>query len=117
VPPDLEVHVVLDNDATTNTGRASLLAKRPRFHLHFTPTHASWLNQVERWFGLLTQRQLCRGSHTSVAALKRAIDEFLAAHNAEPKPFRWPASADDILAKIARFAQRTLTAHPAHPAP
>ena len=88
------------------------LAKRPRFHLHFTPTHASWLNQVERWFGLLTQRQLRRGAHTSVGALKRAINDFLDAHNAEPKPFRWTASADDILAKIARFAQRTLTAHP-----
>jgi transposase len=113
VPPDLEVHVILDNYATHKTPAVHRwLAKRPRFHLHFTPTHASWLNQVERWFGLLTQRQLRRGSHTSVAALKKAIDDFLTAHNAEPKPFRWTASADDILAKIARFAQRTLTAHP-----
>lgn len=112
VPTNLDVHVILDNYATHKTPAVHRwLAKRQRFHLHFTPTHASWLNQVERWFGLLTQRQLRRGTHTSVAALKRAIEDFLAAHNAEPKPFRWTASADDILAKIARFAQRTLTAH------
>jgi len=87
------------------------LAKRPRFHLHFTPTHASWLNQVERWFGLLTQRQLKRGSHTSVAQLKAAIGAFIEVTNDKPKPFKWTATADDILGKIARFAQRTLKAH------
>ena len=113
IPTDLEVHVVLDNYATHTTPAVHRwLAKRLRFHLPFTPTHASWLNQVERWFGLLTQRQLRRGAHTSVAALKKAIDDFIAANNDEPKPFHWTASADDILAKIARFAQRTLTAHP-----
>jgi transposase len=114
VPPALDVHVILDNYATHKTPAVHRwLVKRPHFHLHFTPTHASWLNQVERWFGLLTQRQLRRGAHTSVAALKRAIEAFIAAHNDEPKPFKWTASADDLLAKIARFAQRTLTAHPA----
>ena len=88
------------------------LAARPRFHLHFTPTHASWLNQVERCFGLLTQRQLRRGSHTSVAALKRAIDDFLTATTPSQSRSAGTASADDILARIiARFAQRTLTAH------
>jgi transposase len=113
VPADLEVHLILDNYATHKTPAVHRwLAKRPRFHLHFTPTHASWLNQVERWFGLLTQRQLRRGSHTSVAALKKAIEEFLAVHNDDPKPFCWTATADDILGKIARFAQRTLAAHP-----
>jgi len=113
VPADIDVHVVLDNYATHKTPAVHRwLAKRPRYHLHFTPTHASWLNQVERWFGLLTQRQLRRGSHTSVAALKTAIDEFIAVNNNAPKPFNWTASADDILAKIARFARRTLVAHP-----
>lgn len=113
VPTDLEVHLILDNYATHKTPAVHRwLAKRPRFHLHFTPTHASWLNQVERWFGLLTQRQLRRGSHTSVVALKQAIEAFLAVHNDDPKPFRWTATADDILGKIARFARRTLTAHP-----
>jgi transposase len=114
VPPALDVHVILDNYATHKTPAVHRwLAKRPHFHLHFTPTHASWLNQVERWFGLLTQRQLRRGAHTSVAALKLAIEDFIAVNNDAPKPFKWTASADDILAKIARFAQRTLTAHPA----
>ena len=113
-PADVEVHVILDNYATHKTPAVHRwLAKRPRYHLHFTPTHASWLNQVERWFGLLTQRQLRRGSHTSVGALKAAIEEFLSVTNDAPKPFNWTATADDILAKIARFAQRTLAAHPA----
>jgi transposase len=114
MPTDVEIHVVLDNYATHKTPAVHRwLAKRPRFHLHFTPTHASWLNQVERWFGLLTQRQLRRGAHTSVTALKRAITDFITANNEAPKPFQWTKSADDILAKIARFAQRTLTAHSA----
>lgn len=111
-PAGMEIHLVLDNYATHKTPAVHRwLAKRPRYHLHFTPTHASWLNQVERWFGLLTQRQLRRGSHTSVAALKNAIDEYIEVNNDSPKPFKWTATADDILAKIARFAQRTLTAH------
>ena len=114
VPLGLDVHVILDNYATHKTPAVHRwLAKRPRFHLHFTPTHASWLNQVERWFGLLTQRQLRRGAHTSVADLKQAIETFIGVNNDAPTPFKWTASADDILAKIARFAQRTLTAHPA----
>jgi transposase len=113
VPLDLAVHLIVDNYSTHKTPAVHRwLAKRPRFQLHFTPTHASWLNQVERWFGLLTQRQLRRGAHTSVGALKQAIEEFITVHNEAPKPFHWTASADDILAKIARFAQRTLTAHP-----
>ena len=109
VPDDLDVHVVLDNYATHKAPIIKAwLAKRPRYHLHFTPTHGSWLNQVERWFGLLTQRQIKRGAHRSVAALKAAIAEFLAAHNDDPKPFVWTKSADDILASIARFATRTV---------
>ena len=90
------------------------LQKRQPYHLHFTPTHGSWLNQVERWFALLTQRQIKRGSHRSVQELEAVIREFVAAHNQQPKPFRWTKSADQILASIARFATATLAAHSAH---
>ena len=111
VPSELDVHIVLDNYATHKAPVVKAwLAKRPRYHLHFTPTHGSWLNQVERWFGLLTQRQIKRGAHKSVAALKAAIEEFLDAHNDDPMPFVWTKSADDILASIARFATRTVAA-------
>lgn len=109
VPKDLEVHVVLDNYATHKTPLIQRwLAKRPRYHFHFTPTHGSWLNMVERWFGLLTERQIKRGAHTSPAALERAIDEFIQAHNHHPKPFVWTKSADTILASITRHCIRTV---------
>jgi transposase len=112
VPADLEVHLVLDNYGTHKTALVrQWLQKRPRYHLHFTPTHASWLNQVERWFALLTQRQIKRGSHRSVQELEAAIREFIAAHNQQPQPFRWTKSADQILGSIARFATATLAAH------
>jgi transposase len=112
VPSDMEIHLVLDNYGTHKTALVrQWLQKRPRYHLHFTPTHASWLNQVERWFALLTQRQIKRGSHRSVRELEAAIREFIAAHNQQPKPFRWTKSADQILASIARFATATLAAH------
>ena len=84
------------------------LAKRPRFHVHFTPTYGSWLNLVERWFALLEQRQLKRGSHRSRWELEQAIKEFIDVTNETPKPFVWTKTADAILASIARFAQRTL---------
>jgi len=86
-------------------------AKRPRFHVHFTPTYGSWLNLIEQWFAELTQKQIRRGAHRSVAERKRAIWEFIDAHNADCKPFVWTKSADEILASIARFAQRTLNTH------
>src|ERR671927_297014 len=109
VPPDLDVHLVLDNSATHKTALIKRwLAKRPRYHVHFTPTSASWLNQVERWFGLLTERALRRGVHRSVADLERDIRAFIDATNTEPKPFRWVKSADDILASVKRFCLRTL---------
>ena len=112
VPTDLDVHLILDNYGTHKTPLIHRwLTKRPRFHLHFTPTYASWLNLVERWFAALTNKQLRRGAHRSVTALKRAIREFLDVHNADPKPLVWTKSADDILASIARFAHRTVTAH------
>jgi transposase len=112
VPADLDIHLVLDNYGTHKTALVrQWLQKRPRYHLHFTPTHTSWLNQVERWFALLTQRQIKRGSHRSVQELEAAIREFINAHNQQPKPFRWTKSADQILASIARFATATLDAH------
>ena len=87
VPPDLDVHLVLDNSATHKTALIrGWLAKRPRYHVHFTPTSASWINQVERWFGLLTERALRRGVHCSVAELERDIRAFIDATNAAPRP-------------------------------
>ena len=112
VPADKEVHVVLDNYGTHKAPTIKRwLVKHPHFQLHFTPTHGSWINQVERWFGLLTQRQIKRGAHCSVVELKRAIQEFLDQNNENPKPFVWTKTADDILGSIARFAQRTAMAH------
>jgi transposase len=109
VPPALDVHIVLDNYGTHKTPLIhAWLAKRPRFYVHFTPTYGSWLNLVERWFAELTTKQIRRGAHRSVAELERAIHEFLHAHNEQPRPFVWTKNADDILASIARFAQRTM---------
>ena len=112
VPRELDIHVVLDNLATHKTPAIKRwLAKRPRFHFHFTPTHASWLNLAERFFGLLTEHALRRSSHTSVPQLRNAIQDYLDAHNDEPKPFMWTKSADQVLESIARFTQRTLDTH------
>jgi hypothetical protein len=111
VPPGLGIHLVLDNSATHKTKLIrDWLAKRPRYHVHFTPTSASWINQVERWFGLLTERALRRGVHRSVAELERDIHSFIAATNADPRPFRWVKTADDILASVKRFYLQTLGA-------
>ena len=115
VPQGQDVHVVLDNLSTHKTPEIKRwLTRHPRFQLHFTPTHASWLNLVERFFGLLTEHALRRGSHRSTRDLRTAIQAYLDSHNEEPKPFKWTKSADDILASIARFATRTTTVHP-HP--
>ena len=112
VPATLDVHLVMDNYGTHKSQMIrNWFAKRPRFHVHFTPTYSSWLNQVERWFGELTQKQIRRGVHRSVQELERAIQHFIDATNVQPKPFVWVKSADDILASIARFAQRTTQAH------
>ena len=112
VPSHLDVHVIIDNLSTHKAPSIrSWFAKRRRFHVHFTPTYGSWLNLVERWFALLEQRQLKRGSHRSRRQLEQAIKDFLAVHNEAPKPFVWTKSADDILASIARFAERTVEAH------
>jgi transposase len=112
VPAELAVHLVLDNYATHKTKEIQAwFLRHPRYHLHFTPTHSSWINQVERWFALLAQRQIKRGSHYSVRELESAISEFIAVHNEQPKPFVWTKNAEAILNSIGRFASRTLAAH------
>ncbi len=118
VPKHLDVHLIMDNYGTHKTALIRhWLAKRPRFHVHFTPTYGSWLNLVERWFAELTNKQLRRGVHRSVAQLEAAIREFIDAHHTDPKPFVWTKTADEILASIARFAQRTLDFQAAAAAP
>jgi transposase len=112
VPADLEVHVVLDNASIHKAPPVrDWLAGRPRYHLHFTPTASSWLNQVERFFALLTARQLKRGTHRSVEELEAAVLTYVEHHNTEPKPFRWTRSADEILARVVRYCSRTLAVH------
>jgi transposase len=112
VPENLDVHLVMDNYGTHKSALIKAwLKKRPRFVVHFTPTYASWLNLVERVFSDLTQKQLRRGSHTSVASLEKAIREFLDARNDDPKPFKWTKTADEILESIARFASGVLKTH------
>lgn len=107
VPADLDIHLILDNYGTHKTARIrSWLARHARFHVHFTPTSASWLNLIERWFALLTQKQIKRGTHRSVRDLERAIREYLAITNEAPTPFVWTKTADEILASVARFCQR-----------
>ena len=109
VPAELDVHLIADDYATHKTALIrNWFARRPRFHIHFTPTSASWLNLVERWFGLLTEKQLRRGVHQSSAELEAAIYRYLDVTNEDPKPFVWTKTADQILASVARFCQRTL---------
>jgi transposase len=102
-PKGLQVHLICDNYAThKHADVKAWLAKHPRFHMHFTPTSSSWLNLVERWFRELTDKALRRGVFHSVPDLITKIEEYLDAHNEDPKPFVWTATADDILAKVAR---------------
>jgi transposase len=109
VPADLDVHLVMDNYATHKTPAIrKWFAGHPRWHIHFTPTSASWLNQVERFFALLTDKQLRRGVHRSTAELEDAILGYIDTVNADPKPFRWTKSADQILGSIKRFCLRTI---------
>lgn len=106
VPPALDVHLIADNYSTHKHARVrAWLAKRPRFHLHFTPTYASWLNQVERWFGLITQQALRRGSFRNVKDLVAHIQSYIHHHNQHACPFKWTAVADSILAKIERLSK------------
>jgi len=107
VPRELDVHLILDNYGTHKTPAIHRwLLRHPRYHLHFTPKSASWINLVERWFAALTQKQLRRGTHRSVSALEHAIKDYLAIYNENPKPFVWTKTADDILERVARFAKR-----------
>jgi len=107
VPAELAVHLILDNYGTHKTPSIHRwLARHPRFQLHFTPTSASWLNLVERWFALLSDKQIKRGAHSSTRALEAAITSYIALSNSSPKPFVWTTTADEILASVARFCHR-----------
>jgi transposase len=101
------VHLICDNYATHKTDAiAKWLAAHPRFHMHFTPTYSSWLNQVERWFALLTDKRLRRGTHTSLAALEKDLRDWINTWNQNPKPFAWTKTADEILDRLTAYLQR-----------
>jgi transposase len=107
VPAALDVHLILDNYGTHKTPAIHRwLVRHPRFHLHFTPTGASWINLVERWFGVLTEKQIRQGTHRSTPQLEAAILRYIDHGNQHPKPFVWTKTADEILASVARFCQR-----------
>lgn len=107
VPDELGIHLVLDNYGTHKTVMIhDWLARRPRFRLHFTPTSASWINQVERWFAALTEQQIRRGTHRSTKQLEEAIEEYLTVYNEDPKPFIWTKSADQILESLKTYCER-----------
>ena len=114
VPEELDIHLILDNYRTHKSADVQRWLKpqrRPHFHFHFTPTSSSWLNQVERWFGLITDKMIRRGTFHSVAELEHAIYEWLATWNDKPKPFAWRATAEVILDKIRRCKELNGTAH------
>jgi transposase len=108
VPAELDVHLVMDNYGTHKTAAIRRwFVRNPRFHVHFTPTSASWLNQIERWFSTLTEKYIRRGTHRSTQQLEQAIRTYLKINNEEPKPFVWTKTADDIFASLQRFCMRT----------
>jgi hypothetical protein len=107
VPEGLDIHIVCDNYATHKTPAIKAwLGRHPRVHLHFTPTGSSWLNQVERWFGFLTDQMIRRGAHKSVQALESDIRTWIAGWNDDPKPFVWKKTAEEILDSLKRYLQR-----------
>jgi len=107
VPPELEVHLILHNYATHKHQKVRLwLARRPRFQVHFTPTYASWLNQVETWFGIITRKTIRRGSFSSVKQLVSRVDEFVTTYNQNSTPFAWTATAESISDKVGRLCER-----------
>lgn len=107
VPDELDVHLVCDNLATHKTPAVGeWLAKHPRFHVHFTPTGSSWINQVERWFAFLTDQLLRRGVHKSVAALEKDVRNWVKTWNDDPKPFVWHKTAEEILDSLAKYISR-----------
>jgi putative transposase len=104
VPSDLDIHLVMDNYGTHKHARIQRwLALRPRYHVHFVPTYASWLNQVEIWFNIITQKAIRRGTFKSVKELISKIEQFVEHYNKEARPFIWTATADSILQKIKRL--------------
>src|SRR5215472_13918474 len=106
IPPGLEVHLIADNYGTHKHPKVKAwLATHPRYHLHYTPTYSSWLNQVERWFGLITQQAIRRGSFRSVKELVQKIDAYVVNYNLHRRPFVWTATADSILAKLKRLCK------------
>jgi transposase len=107
VPADLDVHLICDNYGTHKTPAIrAWLDRHPRFHMHFTPTSSSWINQVERWFGFLTDQMIRRGAHTSVRALEADIRSWTAGWNDNPRPFVWTKTAEEIIESLGRFLQR-----------
>jgi transposase len=107
VPAELDVHLICDNYGTHKTPAIKAwLARHPRFHMHFTPTGSSWINQVERWFGFLTDQLIRRGTHASVQALERDIRNWITDWNTHPKPFLWTKTAEEILDSLTRFCAR-----------
>ncbi len=107
VPEGLDIHVICGNYGTHKTPAIKAwLARRPRIHMHFTPTGSSWINQVERWSGFLTDQMIRRGAHKSVQALEKDIRAWVEAWNADPKPFVWKKTAEEILDSLARYLQR-----------
>jgi transposase len=107
VPTELDVHLICDNYGTHKTPAVKAwLARHPRFHMHFTPTGSSWINQVERWFGFLTDQMIRRGVHRSVAALEKDIRAWIKDWNDSPKPFVWKKTAEEILDSLAKYCQR-----------
>jgi putative transposase len=104
LPPDLDIHLIIDNYATHKHPKVrTWIAARPRYHVHYTPTYASWLNQVERWFALITQQSIRRGSVQSVRELIANINRYVEHYNRVARPFVWTATADSILAKLRRL--------------
>ena len=106
VPKKLEIHLVVDNYATHKHAKIrNWLAARPRYHIHYTPTYSSWLNQVETWFNIITQKAIRRGSFRSTKQLREKIDQFVKNYNKKTRPFIWTATADSILAKVKRVLE------------
>ncbi|MFC7632838.1 IS630 family transposase [Paraburkholderia humisilvae] len=107
VPSQLDIHLVMDNYGTHKSSPINTwLARHPRFHAHFTPTSASWINQVERWSATPSETYIRRGTHRSTRQLEQAIRQYIQINNTDPRPFNWTKSADDILASVKRFCLR-----------
>ena len=112
VPMTLDVHLILDNYSTHKTPLVRRwIARHPRFHVHFTPTYSSWINLVESWFAILTNRRLRRSSFRSTRQLEREVNRYIDASNESPTPFVWSKTADEILDSVKRFCLHTSDSH------